>query len=193
MTCHALLSHVQMKLKGKAATRGRPMAYSYLLFLLMAITILTVSASCTLPVGVPQAPPEQPGTSEPNPAAPQQPSTPEPAPVSPAEQVPYVTVEELLQKMDSRADVLVIDARLKEYYDEEHIKGAISMPLSTIVAREFVLPPTKEIVLYCGCPDEETSTQAALELIKQGFLGVKVLKGGYNAWKEKGYPTQTGG
>jgi len=108
------------------------------------------------------------------------------------EQISYITAEELLQKIESQADVLVIDVRHEEYYGTDHIKGAISIPYATIVAREFVLPPTKEIVLYCGCPNEETSTMAARELIKQGFSGVEVLKGGHTVWSEKGYPTEPG-
>lgn len=177
---------MQIKLKNKAATTNRPIVYSYkLLSLLMAIVMSIALASCTsASTGVPPASPQQPGTSEPNPAPPTE--------LIATEQVSYVTAEELLQKIDSQADVLVIDARLKEYYDADHIKGALSIPYSTVVSRDFVLPPAKEIIVYCGCPNDETSTKTALELIKQGFLGVKVLKGGYNVWKDKGYPTQAG-
>jgi len=32
----------------------------------------------------------------------------------------------------------------------------------------------------------------ALELIVKGFSDVKVLKGGYNAWKDAGYPMAAG-
>lgn len=177
---------MQIKLKNKSVTTNRPTVHSYkLLFLLMAIVISTALVSCTsASTGMPPASPQQPGTSEPSPTP-----TTEPAVM---EQVSYVTVEELLQKMQSQADVLVIDARLKEYYDADHIKGALSLPYSTVVSRDFVLPPAKEIVVYCSCPDADTSIKTALELIKQGFPSVKVLEGGYTAWKDKGYPTQAG-
>jgi len=40
--------------------------------------------------------------------------------------------------------------------------------------------------------DEKTSSRAALELMDKGYTKVAALKGGYNAWKDAGFPIQTG-
>jgi hypothetical protein len=83
--------------------------------------------------------------------------TPAPEPVqepaarqAPSELVPRITIEELLQKMESKANILVVDTRHKEQYDVDHIKGAVSAPLSTIVEGGWMPPSDKEIILYCS-------------------------------------------
>ena len=94
--------------------------------------------------------------------------------------------------MENEANILVVDTRYKEQYDVDHVKGAVSAPLSTIMEEGWVPPTDKEIILYCGWPNEDTSARAALELINKGFSEIKVLKGGYDAWKAAGYPMETG-
>lgn len=69
---------------------------------------------------------------------------------SPSDMIPRITVEELLQVMESSADILVIDTRDKEQYDVDHITGAISVPLSVILEGEWTPPADKALILYCG-------------------------------------------
>jgi hypothetical protein len=82
-------------------------------------------------------------------------TTPEPvqeptAKLAPSELVPRITIEELLQKMEKGNNILVVDTRYKEQYDVDHIKWAVSAPLSTIIEGEWVPPSDKELILYCG-------------------------------------------
>jgi len=82
-------------------------------------------------------------------------TTPEPvqepaAKLAPSELVPRITIEELLQKIERGDNILVVDTRYKEQYDVDHIKGAVSAPLSTIIEGEWVPPSDKEIILYCS-------------------------------------------
>jgi len=69
---------------------------------------------------------------------------------APSELVPRITIEELLQKIDNKANILVVDTRHKEQYDVDHIKGAVSAPLSTIIEGGWMPPSDKEIILYCS-------------------------------------------
>lgn len=69
---------------------------------------------------------------------------------SPSDMVPRITIEELLQEMESNANILVIDTRDKEQYDVDHIKGAISVPYSAIIEGEWTPPSDKALILYCG-------------------------------------------
>jgi hypothetical protein len=64
--------------------------------------------------------------------------------------VPRITIDELLQKMTDNSDILIVDTRHADQYEVEHIKGAISVPLDTIIAGDWVPPADKEIILYCG-------------------------------------------
>ena len=69
----------------------------------------------------------------------------------PSERVPRVTIEELLQKIESNADIIIVDTRVdvEEQFNIGHIKGAIPVPLSKITAGEWIPPVDKEIILYC--------------------------------------------
>jgi len=82
-------------------------------------------------------------------------TTPEPvqepaARPAPSELVPRITIEELLQKMERGDNILVVDTRYKEQYDVDHIKGAVSAPLSTIIEGGWMPLSDKEVILYCG-------------------------------------------
>ena len=64
-------------------------------------------------------------------------------------EVPRMTLEELKSKLDKQADIIVVDVRSKGSFEQEHIKGAISMPLGEVEERyKELLPKEKEIVLY---------------------------------------------
>jgi hypothetical protein len=67
------------------------------------------------------------------------------------EGVPRITIDELLQKMeDNNSNILIVDTRHADQYEVDHIKGAISVPLDTIIAGDWTPPLDKEIIFYCG-------------------------------------------
>jgi rhodanese-related sulfurtransferase len=87
------------------------------------------------------------------------------------------------------ADVL-IDAREPDEFREGHIEGALNIPRGVL---EFKLSGAPElsardlhIVLYC-----KTSGRAALaaaSLQEMGYLSVKSIAGGFDAWVAAGKP-----
>jgi len=81
-----------------------------------------------------------------------QPETPAVSPARPSlsEMVPRITIEELKKKMENGEDILIVDDRHKEEYDVDHIKGAVSAPLSVVVAGEWTAPLDKELIFYCS-------------------------------------------
>lgn len=71
----------------------------------------------------------------------------------PSERVPRITLDELLQKINSHADIVIVDSRIdvEKLFDAGHIIGAIPVPLSTITEGQW-LPPAdqnQEIIFYC--------------------------------------------
>ena len=79
-------------------------------------------------------------------------TTPEsPSAIPPSERVPRMTIEELLQNIQSNADIVIVDTRVdvEEQFHLGHIKGAIPVPLSKIMAGEWTTPIDKEIIFYC--------------------------------------------
>jgi rhodanese-related sulfurtransferase len=52
------------------------------------------------------------------------------------------------------------------------------------------LPKDREIVIYCACPNDESSISAAQVLKESGFKRVRVLQGGWNGWLQAKGPVE---
>ena len=63
-------------------------------------------------------------------------------------EVPKITVDELLQLIESDNDIVIVDVREEDEYAQAHIKSAISVPLSIIDNQEWEPPHDKAVVLY---------------------------------------------
>jgi 3-mercaptopyruvate sulfurtransferase SseA len=70
------------------------------------------------------------------------------------------------------------------------IPGAIRLPPDQLPARGPDLPRDRDIILYCTCPNEASSVSAALRLRKMGIMRVRLLLGGFDAWKRLSYPLE---
>ena len=71
------------------------------------------------------------------------------APASPPEYpVSFISVDELKGLLDRDIKVDVIDVRTPPEYEEQHIKGARSIPLRRIPARLNEIPRNRLVVFY---------------------------------------------
>lgn len=84
-------------------------------------------------------------------------------------------------------EVLLIDVRTPAEYAEEHLKGAINIPLDELDKRLDRLHGYNLIYLYCGTGNR--SKQAGERLARAGIAGVINLDGGMIAWKEQKHDT----
>ena len=65
--------------------------------------------------------------------------------------VPRINLEQVKEKLDAGADIVIVDVRSKEDFDAGHISGAVSIPWQQeMEARYTELPRDKEIITYCG-------------------------------------------
>jgi rhodanese-related sulfurtransferase len=78
----------------------------------------------------------------------------------------------------------VVDTRQAQEYAQGHIPGAHHMEWRTVAARRHELPSDGTVLLYCNTGS--LSAQAVLALRLLGHANVRVLTGGYEAWKAKG-------
>jgi rhodanese-related sulfurtransferase len=85
-----------------------------------------------------------------------------------------------------------VDVRSSSQFTLGHIKGALSIPGSQIVARFREVTPGKTVITYCACSAEQSSGHAATSLVNHGVKNVWSLKGGWTEWKANGYPTANG-
>lgn len=113
-------------------------------YMIALTVILLASFSCA-----PKTPNSTP--SPPIAPAPTPPTEPGSTSTPPSERVPRITVEELFQKIQSKADIIIVDTRVdvEEQFAIGHIKGAIPVTLAKITAGQWLPAADKEIILYC--------------------------------------------
>ena len=71
-----------------------------------------------------------------------------PAPANPVAEAPRISVADAKKAVDAGKAVLV-DVRSAMSFQQEHPKGAISMPTHEIAKRMSELPKDKQIITYC--------------------------------------------
>ena len=97
---------------------------------------------------------------------------------------------ELKAMMDRGEDVFIVDLRhpLDYFPDPRVLPGAIRLMPNEILDHNSELPRDRDIILYCTCPSEATSAKVALALRRIGIERIRPLRGGFDEWKELGYP-----
>ena len=98
----------------------------------------------------------------------------------------------MLRALQRDADIAVVDVRDAADFDGEtgHVPGALNLPLGELPARIAELEPWRANGVVLICRTQVRSRQAARLLARQGFSGLRVVRGGILAWRELGYPTE---
>ena len=99
---------------------------------------------------------------------------------------PRISVDELRALRDRVRGVLVVDVRSSAV--GATIDGAASVPLARLAEWGADTPRDAQIVCYCACRAESLSAAAVLRLRSLGFTNARALRGGLQAWIERGLP-----
>jgi|WetSurMetagenome_2_1015567.scaffolds.fasta_scaffold1250813_1 rhodanese-related sulfurtransferase len=83
------------------------------------------------------------------------------------------------------AAVLVCAYEKEEEFRKHDLEGAI--PLSEFRRRSSSIPKDESVIFYCACPHDESAIERAEEALREGFTNVRVLEGGFEAWRKAGY------
>jgi membrane protein DedA with SNARE-associated domain/rhodanese-related sulfurtransferase len=104
-----------------------------------------------------------------------------------------ITVDELYQKQEAGENLTILDLRSAAALDEDPllIRGALHISMDDVNGGLTEIPRDRDIILYCSCPNEVTAAKAALLLQRKGFSRVRPLLGGFDAWRERKYPTDS--
>jgi membrane protein DedA with SNARE-associated domain/rhodanese-related sulfurtransferase len=104
-----------------------------------------------------------------------------------------ISVDELYRLMDQNTAPIIVDVRsqIARSLEPRHIPGALHLPLHGFEEHIRELPRDRDIVLYCTCPNEASAAQVAKLLIDSGFMRVRPLLGGLEAWIEAGHPVES--
>ncbi len=110
-----------------------------------------------------------------------------------ASRIAFMGMEELRDRIASgKPGLTVVDVRESDAYVAGHVPGAIHVPRGQLELRaDTVFPdPRARMLLYCEFG--KISTLGAATLRQMGFVGAIALDGGIRAWREAGYPIETG-
>ena len=107
-------------------------------------------------------------------------------------QKPMLSIPELKQRIDSGADMLVLDVRsAPEFIGEQgHIANARNIPLEELPKRLAEFGDYEERPIILVCRTDRRSSQAAQLLARQGFADVHVARGGMTEWNANGFQVQ---
>jgi rhodanese-related sulfurtransferase len=100
---------------------------------------------------------------------------------------PEMSIDELDDRL-SAGSVLVLDVREDWEYRRGRVPGAITLPLSQLVARASELSKEKPLAVIC---ESGTRSLAATDfLLSQGFEGATSVRGGTGAWIRSNRPVE---
>jgi membrane protein DedA with SNARE-associated domain/rhodanese-related sulfurtransferase len=104
-----------------------------------------------------------------------------------------ITVDELHRKIEAGENLFILDLRADVELDQEPllIRGALHITADELMLRHEEIPRDCDVILYCSCPNEVSSARAALLLRRTGIVRVLLLLGGFDAWRERNYPTES--
>ncbi|BDG61191.1 sulfurtransferase [Caldinitratiruptor microaerophilus] len=101
-----------------------------------------------------------------------------------------VTAQELRRLLAQRHDMQLIDVREPVEFAQQHIPGAMLLPLGQLPARMREIDPTRLAILVCRSGNR--SAIACQFLRARGYHKVVNFAGGMLSWNEIGGPTATG-
>ena len=103
-------------------------------------------------------------------------------------QIEEITPQELKQRLDAGEDLGVIDVHERDEFVQGHLPGASFIPRGFLELQIEQHEPDRDkpIVIYCA--GGVRSALAARNLKEMGYSRPISLSGGFNGWKNAGYP-----
>ena len=105
----------------------------------------------------------------------------------------YVSAADLLEALQARRRMVLLDTRVTSTWQMAHIEGSVPLPYYEDFDAVTANLPTDGtwIVAYCECP-RAAAESVNEELVKQGFEHTAVLWEGIQGWVSLGYPVTVG-
>lgn len=93
---------------------------------------------------------------------------------------------------DPPADLVILDVRTPEEFDEAHLEGATLIDFYDDDFRDQITDLDRDAPYLLYCRSGNRSGQTATIMEELGFTNVADVDGGINAWTSGGHPTVTG-
>jgi rhodanese-related sulfurtransferase len=105
---------------------------------------------------------------------------------SSVDELESVNRRQLLSKA-KRGEVILLDVRPFDEFQQAHLPFALSVPLSELTQQMKTLPKDKEVIAYCRGPYCFFAKEAVEVLRKKGFKAQR-LKDSIAGWESQGLP-----
>lgn len=96
---------------------------------------------------------------------------------------------EVLERIISAGEVLLVDVRPRIEYEFGHLPEAISAPVDTLADATAALPRDRRLVVYCRGAYCQFADEAVAILREAGFDAIR-LDGGWPEWLIEGRPVE---
>ncbi len=96
---------------------------------------------------------------------------------------PVISQQTLLQQIETKADILILDVRTTDEFKNGHIPGAYHIDHREIKSRlkEIEAYKNKPVIVYCHSGVRAGRVEPFL--IEQGFTQIRHLQGDWSAWE----------
>jgi rhodanese-related sulfurtransferase len=84
-----------------------------------------------------------------------------------------------------KTDFVVLDVRPPKYYEAGHIKGAMNIPLTMLVAKMDKIPRDKKVAVVCTM---DTNSAFAVAVLQMHGYDAWIVEGGIPGWENSGRP-----
>jgi rhodanese-related sulfurtransferase len=103
-----------------------------------------------------------------------------------------ITPEALHALLASNGDVVIFDVRqpLDLLGDSVIIPGAKWIAPRAVLDDPSLISGNKDLIVYCTCPSDKTSLIVVRRALAMGFSQIRLLQGGLDGWRAKGYPVE---
>jgi glyoxylase-like metal-dependent hydrolase (beta-lactamase superfamily II)/rhodanese-related sulfurtransferase len=109
-----------------------------------------------------------------------------------AAKAPFMSMQELSERLGGNSrDLIVVDLREKDAFDQGHVPGARHLPRGQLELRVNAEFPDPTVRIVTCCEFGKISTLAAATLRELGYARATALDGGMKAWREAGYQVET--
>jgi rhodanese-related sulfurtransferase len=102
---------------------------------------------------------------------------------------PQINIEETRARLAAQS-IIVVDARPVEFYKQQHIPGALNLPLALFdfvyMMRFSQIDPQQPMVVYGRNISRHYDEEIAYQLKQRGHSTIYVLTGGLSAWQANG-------
>jgi phage shock protein E len=97
-----------------------------------------------------------------------------------------VSIQEAIELMEQKSDLVILDVRTVGEFGDGHIKGAINVPVDELASRLDELSKDDELLVYCRTGNRSGSAVSILS--DAGYTKIYHMHEGISVWIQQGHP-----